>query len=52
MARGSVSPARLSAQAGVRPEPRVRARALSYLFLGGGTLGLGALVFFPVPTGT
>ena len=52
MAQASASPARLSAPAGVRPEPRARARALSYLFLGGGTLGLGALVFFPVPTGT
>jgi diguanylate cyclase (GGDEF)-like protein/PAS domain S-box-containing protein len=35
-----------------RPAPRERARALSYLFLGGGALGTLALTLFPIPPGT
>jgi diguanylate cyclase (GGDEF)-like protein/PAS domain S-box-containing protein len=35
-----------------RPGPRERARALSYLFLGGAGLGTTALTLFPLPPGT
>jgi diguanylate cyclase (GGDEF)-like protein/PAS domain S-box-containing protein len=41
--------ARLSA---ARPQPRERARTLSYLFFGGAILGFAAVVFFPLPPGT